>query len=178
MRRYLIMVPLPNPGNMIISKFKIHKVQYKQQNIIYLLCLDRCQITDIPRISVVLRNGKWVSSDNRRLWVFKNLERLGKCDQIEVNETYYIPSRKMTSRNGGVSIRIRGNPGGHWYLQPDATGSRTSFSASARYRENIRGFDSFARLRLLMLQMSLLENNLDRYNYGDYDFWQILRQLS
>jgi hypothetical protein len=29
-----------------------------------------CNVQSIPNISVVQRNGKWFTSDNRRLWVF------------------------------------------------------------------------------------------------------------
>jgi hypothetical protein len=42
----------------------------------------RCRISAIPTISVVWRNEKWVTADNRRLWVFRHLEKLGKCTTI------------------------------------------------------------------------------------------------
>jgi len=56
---------------------------------------------------------KWFSADNRRLWVAKHLERLGKLDRIKVNVVRGIPLQKMTTNNGGVSIRVRGDPGGY-----------------------------------------------------------------
>ncbi|KAH3829991.1 uncharacterized protein LOC127877818 [Dreissena polymorpha] len=66
-------------------------------------------------ITVVNRNGKWVTTDNRRLWVFRQLERLGKCSYIDVDVGYTIPEEKMTSSNGGVSVHVRGGPGGYWH---------------------------------------------------------------
>ena len=61
-----------------------------------------------------------MTSDNRRLWVFRELERLGTCDSIKVNETSYIDARKLNSSNGGVSVGFhRGrSPGGRWHNFP------------------------------------------------------------
>ena len=61
-----------------------------------------------------------MTSDNRRLWVFRELERLGKYDSITVNETSHIDSRKLNSTNGGVSVEFhRGrSPGGKWHKSP------------------------------------------------------------
>ncbi|WAR29684.1 hypothetical protein MAR_003252, partial [Mya arenaria] len=83
------------------------------------ICDGRTSVLSIPTISVVSVSGKWISADNRRLWVVKQLERLGKVETINVHIAGYIPSRKMTSNNGGVYIRVRGPPGGRWYLEPD-----------------------------------------------------------
>jgi len=66
----------------------------------------------------VQRHGKWVTADNRRLWVFRQLERLGKCDTIPVRITNYIPVGKLTSYNGGESVVVRGSPGGYWHNRP------------------------------------------------------------
>jgi hypothetical protein len=57
----------------------------------------RCRISAIPTISVVWRNEKWVTTDNRRLWVFRHLEQLGKCTTIRVNKTNSIDPRKLDS---------------------------------------------------------------------------------
>ncbi|KAL4220205.1 Heat shock 70 kDa protein 12A [Mactra antiquata] len=96
------------------------------------ICDGRCRIDDIPRISVAKKNGKWVTADNRRLWVFKHLHRLGKCDQIYVNETSSIPWQKYTTENGGVSIPVRRNqPGGKWYLKSGVATSRPSTVSSS-----------------------------------------------
>ena len=71
-------------------------------------------IIDIPVISVKKVDDKWVSADNRRLWVFKHLEKLGKCETIPVKEVRYIPPFKNSSKSDGLSVKIRGGgkPGG------------------------------------------------------------------
>ncbi|XP_053400810.1 uncharacterized protein LOC123558238 [Mercenaria mercenaria] len=80
------------------------------------LCEGRCSVGSIPTISVVKHNNKWFTADNRRLWVFRNLERLGKCDKIYVSEGFYIPPSKFTTYNGGESVYVRnGSPGGFWH---------------------------------------------------------------
>ena len=71
-----------------------------------------CSVESIPNISVVERNGKWFTSDNRRLWVFRKAEEIGFLKSIYVIETYYIKDAKFTSENGGTLIRVRGSPGG------------------------------------------------------------------
>ena len=71
-----------------------------------------CNVESIPNISVEERNGKWFTSDNRRLWVFRKAEEIGFLKSIYVNETYYIRNDKFTTENGGTSIRVRGSPEG------------------------------------------------------------------
>ena len=71
-----------------------------------------CNVESIPNISVEERNGKWFTSDNRRLWVFRKAVEIGFLKSIYVNETYYIRNDKFTTENGGTSIRVRGSPGG------------------------------------------------------------------
>ena len=85
------------------------------------LCEGRTTVENIPRISVAKHKGKWFISDNKRLWVFRHLERLGKCKSIPVNETAYIPFKKFSTYNGGASVTVRRNPGGHWHLKPSQT---------------------------------------------------------
>ena len=82
------------------------------------LCEGRCRVAYIPTIKVLKKDGKWVTADNRRLWVFRECERLGKCDKIPVRQTLNIPQSKMNSPNGGVSVKVRGNPGGLWHNRP------------------------------------------------------------
>jgi hypothetical protein len=79
----------------------------------------RCRISDIPTISVVWRNEKWVTTDNRRLWVFRHLEKLGKCTTIRVNQTYFIDSRKLNSTNDGRTARFYSgrSASGRWHCQ-------------------------------------------------------------
>lgn len=78
----------------------------------------RCSINDLPTVSVAKIGDRWVTHDNRRLWVFRQLYRLGKCDTVPVNIKGNIPSTKMTSCNKGVEIQVRGDPGGQWHLKP------------------------------------------------------------
>lgn len=70
-------------------------------------------VDDIEQITVKIRNGNLYSGDNRRLWVFQKLEKLGKCDAITVKFGYIDP-RKFTTTNLGTSVRIRRSedPGG------------------------------------------------------------------
>ncbi|KAL3871101.1 hypothetical protein ACJMK2_039120 [Sinanodonta woodiana] len=75
----------------------------------------RTTVDNINIISVKDINGKWFTSDNRRLWVFRNFEFLGGCTYIPVSITTYIDPRKFTSPNGGTSVIVRRNPGGIWY---------------------------------------------------------------
>lgn len=77
----------------------------------------RIDIDDIPEISVQRIGDKWVSADNRRLWVFKHLERFRKCATIQCIVVENIDGDKRSSTNDGLSVRIRngGNPGGRYF---------------------------------------------------------------
>lgn len=81
------------------------------------LCDGKIDKEDIPTISVARVNGKWFTADNRRLWVFRQLEALGKCRKIRVIEIDDIPDSKMTTENNGLDIDVRGSPGGYWIRQ-------------------------------------------------------------
>ena len=81
----------------------------------------RTYVGDIPEISVQKIGDTWVSADNRRLWVFKQLEKFRKCETIPVTVARYIPPAKKSSTNDGLSVKIRGggNPGGkYFYVLP------------------------------------------------------------
>lgn len=82
----------------------------------------RIKIRDIPTISVVKKDDKWVTLDNRRLWVFHHLQGAGKCDTIPVIVVRSYSDSKFTSNNGGTSIYIRHGhgPGGkcHRFIIP------------------------------------------------------------
>ncbi|KAH3867151.1 hypothetical protein DPMN_030276 [Dreissena polymorpha] len=74
---------------------------------------ERCFAGSIKQIEVARVNGKWYSNDNRRLWVFKQLEHLGRLDVIRVKVVGNIPACKFTTNNDGTSVEIRGgSPGG------------------------------------------------------------------
>ena len=84
------------------------------------LCEGNITIQDIPKIRVVLKDGKYYTEDNRRLWVFKQLQKLGRCGEIRVRasnsiETMFRREEKFTTTNGGAAVTIRGPPGGSWY---------------------------------------------------------------
>ena len=84
------------------------------------LCEGKMQISDLPMIRVCEKGGKWYTADNRRLWMFKHMERLGKLTYVEVRESSFqacIGSSKFTTSNDGESINVRGDPGGEWYLK-------------------------------------------------------------
>ena len=68
----------------------------------------------IPNISVFDKDGTWITSDNRRLWVFQKAEELGILRSIDVSVKHKIYHAKFTTTSDGRYVRIRGNnPGGH-----------------------------------------------------------------
>lgn len=71
----------------------------------------RCSIDDIDTINIVFHDEdyRYISADNRRLWIFKNLEELGECTEIPVNIVNVISPNKC---NFGATIKVRGDPGG------------------------------------------------------------------
>ncbi|XP_069124895.1 uncharacterized protein [Argopecten irradians] len=79
------------------------------------LLRGQCTVSQIPTITVVQRNGVWYTADNRRLWVFRKLEELGKCTTIPVYQGYSIPSKKFTTTNNGISVTVRGKAGGSFW---------------------------------------------------------------
>ncbi|KAH3858217.1 hypothetical protein DPMN_100837 [Dreissena polymorpha] len=85
------------------------------------ICEGRITIEDLPKIEVAKHDEKWVTNDNRRLWVFKQLERLGKCETVEVWIVSSVCQIKLTTNNGGESIKVRGFPGGIWHLKASKT---------------------------------------------------------
>ena len=97
----------------------------------------RCFASAIPQIEVSKMNGKWVSADNRRLWVFKQLEVLGKIEFITVKVSKKIYSGKLTSGNGGKNIEIRGaDPSG--ILFPLISGKTENTQKTKRRRRRGR----------------------------------------
>ncbi|XP_052066907.1 uncharacterized protein LOC127706370 [Mytilus californianus] len=83
------------------------------------LLTESISLKDIPTISTVIKYGKLYTADNRRLWVFRKAEELGFLYEIEVNQGTQRNFKankktKFTTKNDGISIRIRGSgdPGG------------------------------------------------------------------
>lgn len=71
----------------------------------------KCSIDDIDIINIVIRDDdyRYISADNRRLWIFKKLEELGECTEIPVKVVDFISPKKC---NFGATIKVRGDPGG------------------------------------------------------------------
>lgn len=69
-------------------------------------------MTDLPPIEVFEYKGFYWSADNRRLWVFKELENLGKCNSMPVKLIPFkrFDRRKFTTKNDGQEVKIRGEP--------------------------------------------------------------------
>lgn len=80
-------------------------------------------IYDIDTIEVVYRDGDYISADNRRLWIFKKLEKFGECKEIPVTIVDEISSLKCAV---SLSIEVRGNPGGHLWRPLDDSSSSSS----------------------------------------------------
>ncbi|XP_045203707.1 uncharacterized protein LOC123556793 [Mercenaria mercenaria] len=91
--------------------------QYNTGETLDELCEDRISVSDIKRISVAKVKSQWFTWDNRRLWVFRHLERLGKCHRIPVRHSNPIADSRLTTKCGGHSVYVRGEPGGFWYRQ-------------------------------------------------------------
>lgn len=80
-------------------------------------------VSSIPRISVLKKDGQWCSADYRRLWVFQEAEKRGKCTEIYVQETSFINYNKFTTINNGISVYVRGDPGGYLWRRMPVTNS-------------------------------------------------------
>ncbi|XP_071181122.1 rac guanine nucleotide exchange factor JJ-like [Mytilus edulis] len=91
-----------------------------------------CNVNSIPTITVVKKYGKWYTSDNRRLWVFRKAEEIGFLETIDVTVSSYLNGNKFTTENGGTSIRVRGGtPGGRLWRswkpkRPDSSYRRST----------------------------------------------------
>lgn len=82
----------------------------------------KINVNSIPTISVYKRDGQWFTANNRRLWVLQEAEKRGKCSEIYVSETTLVKFRNFTTTNNGVSVLVRGNPGGYvWQTMPIMT---------------------------------------------------------
>lgn len=78
----------------------------------------RCFASAVSQIEVSSIEGQWVSADNRRLWVFKQLEKVGRVDFISVKVVKKLYQGKLTSENNGLDVEIRnGRPKGEVYSQ-------------------------------------------------------------
>lgn len=71
------------------------------------LLTEHIAVKDIPNITVVIKDGKFYTADNRRLWIFRKAEELGFVHAIEVDHVTrrHVKRKKFTSKNGGISIK-------------------------------------------------------------------------
>ena len=81
------------------------------------LYTGKINVDHIPPITVTydMFHENCYSLDNRRLWVFHYLQGAGKCSTIPVYIDSSISiedSPKFTTKNGGVSVSVNGDPGG------------------------------------------------------------------
>lgn len=72
------------------------------------ICEGRVDVKTIPPISVAKVNNRFYSADNRRLYVFRVLEKRGVLSHIDVRLVDHIYPDKMTTENEGVSVEVRG----------------------------------------------------------------------
>ncbi|XP_045213796.2 uncharacterized protein LOC123564353 [Mercenaria mercenaria] len=92
----------------------------------------------IPQIEVWDIEGHWVSADNRRLWVFKQLEILGRLDFITVKVSKIIDKEKLTSKNAGMVVKIRnGDPTGEMYALMYGGQKQNTDDDSAKEAKNL-----------------------------------------
>ena len=120
-----------------------------------------CNVESIPNISVEKTNGKWFTSDNRRLWVFRKAEEIGFLKSIYVNETDYIRNDKFTTENGGTSIRVRGNEGGS--LWRTWKPKRTPTTTHGNYNSN-RVFSPYSDENVIANVNTYTDNDIDDIN--------------
>ena len=86
---------------------------------------DRLSISRLPTIKVKCIDGSYVSSDNRRLWILKQLEKLGRVNQVSVKTTRWM-SRRKSARTNNVKIRGIG-PGENWAFKERGDVDEVSF---------------------------------------------------
>lgn len=115
------------------------------------------------KLRVCHENGKWWSEDNRRLWVFKHLERLGKYQEIVVQQKASIRKNKMTTVNGGTSIRVRGHIEGRWYRAPGR--ARYNPTPIVRESQSYSGGDDYQESLRQLLNDRRIYEEVSRLSY-------------
>ena len=154
-------MPYLKPSEIYFSQDSINNVfgNYCQRRGIHIgstldrLCEGRMTVSDIPPKGFMQKGGRWYTGDNRRLWIFLELERLGKCTNLFVISTY-VPAKKFTTHNRGKSVRVRGNPGGSWYLR----------SASSTHREAMSSYRTQSNIPINTVSGSHREYSLSNYS--------------
>lgn len=67
----------------------------------------RVNVANIPPIKVAKKNNRYYSSDNRRLYVFRVLQRRGKLRKVQVRMVKEIYDEKFTTENDGYEVKVR-----------------------------------------------------------------------
>ncbi|XP_056022114.1 uncharacterized protein LOC130054980 [Ostrea edulis] len=101
-----------NPSEIYYSQDSIKEKFFDGQTIYSSLseCREKPYVINmIPTMRVCLKDGKWYTLDNRRLWVFKRLEAEGYISDVEVMivSSSELTASKFTTNNGGTSVIIR-----------------------------------------------------------------------
>ena len=68
-------------------------------------------VDDLPMIRVVRRNGRYYAFDNRRLYVYRVLEKRGCVRTVTVvkaSPSKFQP-RRFNTLNNGISVTVRGD---------------------------------------------------------------------
>jgi hypothetical protein len=90
---------------------------------------DKLPISKLPTIEVKCIDGSYVSSDNRRLWILKQLERLGRVNEVNVKTTRWMSKQKSARIN---NVKIRGiGPGGIWAFKERGDVDEVSFKMNS-----------------------------------------------
>ncbi|XP_071158506.1 uncharacterized protein [Mytilus edulis] len=143
---------------------------------------ERCSINSIPKIRVMWMDGKWVTADNRRLWVFRHLEKLEKCTTISVDRTYEIPSRKLKSLNGGKTVRFypRRFATGKWHQRVSSIDTDTFLSKQSEANDQNFTRNNITTSRLSMLRtLASYNQQIPRRDYSELsDCNAAIRNLS
>ena len=124
-------------------------------------------------MQVAKRNGKYFTTGNRRLWLFRQLERLGKCGEIPVVEIGSIPSKRFTTKNDGVSVKIRGDARGTWMSEPDCPISERRPPYLCQFDDPPRYLSSTRRFRTCR-DYDYADDYFKSYHHYD-DFYDKLR---
>ncbi|XP_062583857.1 uncharacterized protein LOC134245602 [Saccostrea cucullata] len=96
------------------------------------LVFQKIQVDSLPMIQVTQHNGYWyVVRGNRRLFLLKKLEKLGRVTTVQMVKKPFDPdvfNRQYTTKDNGISVRIRGDPDLDLKLQKIWTEYQNSWS--------------------------------------------------
>ena len=74
------------------------------------LISGQLSVTSLPTLECAQKDGNWyVSSGNRRLFLYKKLQEAGVISTITVLNSYSTGGRNFTTKCSGVYVRCRGS---------------------------------------------------------------------